>query len=146
VTVADLWEEILNVDELNRARLRGLGRNPAISDDLFRRLLEHPGLEAWYRRWLIVGRTAWTDEAFDALAAHPDPAIRADMAQSLHSSGIQRARLVGDPDVEVRAALAAGPDFRHEPMPDEAYRRLVPPGSRSHAEQLRSWLGGGTAA
>ncbi|GLW28425.1 hypothetical protein [Actinoplanes regularis] len=74
---------------------------------------------------LIAGRTEWTDEAFDALAAHPDPEIRADLAQSVGSTGRQRARLVDDPDPRVRTALAVGPEDRHEPMPDEAYRRLA---------------------
>ncbi|BCY07922.1 hypothetical protein [Actinoplanes sp. L3-i22] len=110
---------------MHLARLRGLGTNPAIPDDLFRRVLDHPGSASWLPGWLITSRDRWTDASFAAVAAHPDPAIRAKLARSWHSSGAQRARLVDDPDVTVRIALAAGPEGPSEPMPAEAYRRLA---------------------
>ncbi|MBG0562295.1 hypothetical protein [Actinoplanes aureus] len=107
--------------ESNRARLRGLAANPALPDELFRRLLDHP--EAG--RWVVTRRRAWSDEAFDIIAGHPDDRLRAELAESWAVTGAQRARLVGDPSVRVRVMLADGSFGHHDPMPVEAYQRLA---------------------
>ncbi|GAA4602876.1 hypothetical protein BJY16_004404 [Actinoplanes octamycinicus] len=101
-------------------------------------MIGRPDLEGWYRSWLIKSRDPWTDEMFDAVAAHPDPLVRVALAQSPYSSGAQRARLVDDPDAEVRRALAEGPDMPCEPMPAEAYRRLATDPERRVRRML--WL------
>jgi hypothetical protein len=112
-----------------RARLRGLVENPVISGALLRRLVNEHLNEV---RGYLGGRREWSDEQFDALADHPDPDVRVQLAEALHVQPEQRASLVGDPSFKVLLALASGPTpfdlpiTTREPMlPLWAYDRLI---------------------
>jgi hypothetical protein len=111
-----------------RARLRGLVRNPAIPGDLLRRLVDEQIKEVRF----YLGLREWSDEQFDALADHPDPAIRELVATAGNLAPERRARFVEDPEFRVLEALAEGPDTfalpitRREPyLPTWAYERLI---------------------
>ncbi|WP_433790134.1 hypothetical protein [Actinoplanes sp. CA-252034] len=102
--------------------LRGLARNPALPPAALLRLAGDDRVS----RWDLAARSAWTDEAFDALATHPDPEVREALAQSPGATGDQRARLVGDLSVRVLQAVLEGPPTRWAgPLPDWVYRRLA---------------------
>jgi hypothetical protein len=103
-------------------RLRGLARNPALPASALLRLAGDDRVS----RWDLTARPTWTDEAFDTLAAHPDPEIREALAQSPGATGDQRARLVGDLSIRVLQAVLEGPPVRWAgPLPDWVYRRLA---------------------
>jgi cytochrome c5 len=108
-----------------RARLRGLARNPAVPGDMLLKLLERP-LETQHA---VMYRGEWSDEAFDALAGHPDPKVRMVAAKAPFATPEKRARLIDDPVRGVRASLAAGAGMRQWPgwtaLPLWAYERLV---------------------
>jgi hypothetical protein len=113
-----------------RARLRGLAGNPAISGALLRRLVDEHLKEV---RFFLGGRREWSDEQFDALADHPDPDVRVQLAEALYAQPEQRARLVGDASFKVLLALASGPNLppdlpittREPILPLWAYDRLI---------------------
>lgn len=113
-----------------RARLRGLARNPAVSDDVLLKLLERP-LET---KHAVMYRKEWSDEAFDAVAGYPDPEMRMVAAKAPFAAPEQRARLVDDPVRAVRVCLAEGPELRQwsgwTALPLWAYERLVADESR----------------
>ncbi len=52
----------------------------------------------------------WTGGQFDALADHPDQRVREWLAEALHVTPEQRARLVEDPAIQVLRILALGQD------------------------------------
>ncbi|SDS26530.1 hypothetical protein [Actinoplanes derwentensis] len=100
----------------------GLARNPALPAGTLLRLATAGVLD----RWELTARDVWDDEAFDALATHPDPALREALAQSPGATGEQRARLVGDLSIRVLHAVLEGPPARwSDRLPDWAYRRLA---------------------
>jgi hypothetical protein len=112
-----------------RARLRGLVRNPAVPAVLLRRLIDEQPKET---RSSVTGRRAWSDEQFEILAAHPDREVRVLLAQARYVTPEQRASLVEDPDPRILDALAEGPDWfawwtlAPEPvLPAWAYERLI---------------------
>ncbi|MDI6099943.1 hypothetical protein QLQ12_15185 [Actinoplanes sp. NEAU-A12] len=108
--------------DITRARLRGLARNPALPAESLLRLAGDERID----RWDLTARAEWTDETFDALAAHPGPEIREALAQSAGATGRQRARLVGDLSIRVLHAVVEGPPSRWaDPLPEWAYRRLA---------------------
>ncbi|HWS32699.1 MAG TPA: hypothetical protein VN408_08140 [Actinoplanes sp.] len=108
--------------DITRERLRGLARNPALPAGALLRLAGAGVLD----RWELTARDVWDDEAFDTLAAHPDPAVREALAQSPGATGDQRARLIGDLSVRVLQALLEGPPSRwSDRLPDWAYQRLA---------------------
>ncbi|MEV0902000.1 hypothetical protein [Actinoplanes sp. NPDC049802] len=114
-------EEPLSADPI-RDRLRGLACNPALPAETLLRLADDERVGPEY----VTARRTWTDEAFDALAAHPCPAVREALAQSPGATGEQRARLVGDLDLDVLHALLEGPPARWSgPLPDWVHRRLA---------------------
>ncbi|MFG1951387.1 hypothetical protein [Micromonospora sp. NPDC048830] len=126
-------------DKPERARLRGLARNAATPVDVLLRLLDHPeGV-----RPDVTRRPAWSDEAVDAVAAHPRPAVRAVLAEAVGASPEQRARLVDDPDRRVRWRLAEGPDRSRwavaAPLPRWAYERLAGEGDDLMRDLLANW-------
>ncbi|MFF7180709.1 Mucin-2 [Streptomyces sp. NPDC008121] len=110
--------------------LDGVAANPALPTPLLLRLLafdgggEGPPFQALYRPGL-------PDAAVAAIVAHPLAGVRIDFARSAQAEPGQRARLVDDPDPEVRAALAWGPDRNHDPrrpvrpLPDPVCGRLL---------------------
>jgi hypothetical protein len=100
------------------------GPHPAVPGDLLRRILEHPE----HLRYAVVFRDEWSDEVCDAVATHPDAAVRMILAEAPHMPPGQRARLLDDPSRRVRAALADGPTLCrlfHAPLPMWAYERLA---------------------
>jgi hypothetical protein len=102
--------------------LRGLARNPALPASALLRLAGDDRVS----RWDLTARAAWTDEAFDTLAAHPDPEVREALAQSPGATGDQRARLVGDLSIRVLQAVLEGPPVRWAaPLPGWVYRRVA---------------------
>ncbi|GIE74678.1 hypothetical protein Aph02nite_06280 [Actinoplanes philippinensis] len=102
--------------------LRGLARNPALPPAALLRLAGDDRVS----RWDLAARRAWTDEAFDALAAHPDPEVREALAQSPGATGDQRARLADDLSIRVVQAVLEGPPTRWAgPLPDWVYHRLA---------------------
>jgi hypothetical protein len=102
--------------------LRGLARNPALPAAALLRLAGDDRVT----RWDVTARQAWTDEAFDTLAAHPDPEVREALAQSPGATGEQRARLAGDLSIRVLQAVLEGPPTRWAgPLPDWVHRRLA---------------------
>lgn len=102
--------------------MRALARNAALPVEALLRLAGDDRID----RWDLTRRADWTDEAFDALAAHPGPEIREALARSPGATGEQRARLVGDLSIRVLHALAEGPPSRWaDPLPEWAYRRLA---------------------
>jgi hypothetical protein len=104
------------------AALLGLARNPALPVALLLRLAADDRLTPWD----LTARRTWTDEAFDALAAHPDPEVREALAQSPGATGEQRARLAGDLSIRVLQALLEGPPARwSDPLPGWVHRRLA---------------------
>ncbi|MBW6435318.1 hypothetical protein KZ829_16390 [Actinoplanes hulinensis] len=120
-------EDALTADPV-RDRLRALACNPALPAET---LLLLAGDERVGPRH-VTARREWTDEAFDALATHPDPAVREALAQSPGATGEQRARLAGDLSIEVLHALLEGPRTRWAaPLPHWVHRRLA-----EHPERL----------
>jgi hypothetical protein len=116
-------------NELVRARLRGLVRNPAIPAGLLRRLAAEHLADVEYA---VTFRETWTAEQLEALVAHPDGQVRELVARALHITPEQRARLVEDPAPAVLAALAEGPisllasTWQPRPaLPAWAYERLL---------------------
>ena len=108
--------------DITRERLRGLARNPALPAGTLLRLAADERVD----RWDLTARSHWTDEAFDALAAHPDPELREALARSPGATGGQRARLVGDLSIDVLHAVIEGPPGTWiDPLPAWAYRRLA---------------------
>jgi hypothetical protein len=104
------------------AALLGLARNPALPVALLLRLAADDRLTPWD----LTARRTWTDEAFDTLAAHPDPEVREALAQSPGATGEQRARLAGDLSIRVLQALLEGPPARwSDPLPGWVHRRLA---------------------
>ncbi|MEU4156940.1 hypothetical protein [Actinoplanes sp. NPDC026670] len=102
--------------------LRGLARNPALPAAALLRLAGDDRVS----RWDLTARRAWSDEAFDSLAAHPDPEVREALAQSPGATGDQRARLAGDLSIRVLQAVLEGPPVRWAgPLPDWVYRRFA---------------------
>ncbi|GIF37129.1 hypothetical protein BC793_101174 [Actinoplanes xinjiangensis] len=102
--------------------LRGLVRNPALPAAALVRLAGDDRIS----RWDLTARRAWTDEAFDTLAAHPDPEVREALAQSPGATGEQRARLAGDLSIRVLQAVLEGPPTRWAgPLPGRVHRRLA---------------------
>ncbi|WP_433328247.1 hypothetical protein [Spirillospora sp. CA-294931] len=77
--------------------IEGLSRNPAAPDDVVLRLLSVNAID-------FSTRKAWSDEVAEVALNHADPKVRRHFAIF---GGDQRFRLAGDPDVEVRRALAA---------------------------------------
>ncbi|MEW2403170.1 hypothetical protein [Streptomyces sp. NPDC046862] len=120
--------------------LRGLAVNPSAPSDVLLRLLE-PGAEASWL-WLCLRTGGLPDDVADAILAHPDYRVREILTESWTADPAQRARLVDDPEVKVRRALAMGSEpFRGkaEPLPDAAYERLLSdPDSRVRAWTARS--------
>lgn len=57
----------------------------------------------------LMLRLEWSDEQFEALVNHPDHKVRRLLAQAVHVTPEQRARLVEDPERSVLWALAEGP-------------------------------------
>ncbi|GGN63000.1 hypothetical protein GCM10010112_21800 [Actinoplanes lobatus] len=120
-------EDALTADPV-RDRLRALACNPALPAET---LLLLAGDERVGPRH-VTARREWTDEAFDALATHPDPAVREALAQSPGATGEQRARLAGDLNIDVLHALLEGPHTRWAgPLPHWVHRRLA-----EHPERL----------
>lgn len=122
-----------------RARLRGLARNPVIPAALLRRLVDEQWPET---RYTLPARRRWTEEQFGALAGHPDREVRMLLAQAMHVTPEQRARLVEDPEGAVLHALAVGPDWfsvgswtPREVLPVWAYKRLL-----ERRPRLALWL------
>jgi hypothetical protein len=102
--------------------VRNLARNPALPASLLPRVLANPA----GGRYSVMAQRQWTDELFDAVAAHPDPRVREELAQTPAATAQQRARMVTDSSVNVLAALIEGPWARHrEPLPEHAYRTLA---------------------
>ncbi|GAA0445158.1 hypothetical protein Aca07nite_54560 [Actinoplanes capillaceus] len=120
-------EDALTADPV-RDRLRALACNPALPAGT---LLILAGDERVGPRH-VTARREWADEAFDALATHPDPAVREALAQSPGATGEQRARLAGDLSIDVLHALLEGPRTRWaDPLPHWVHRRLA-----EHPERL----------
>jgi hypothetical protein len=112
-----------------RARLRGLARNPAIPGTLLRRLVDERFTEV---RFYLSLRGEWSDEQFEALADHPDPNVRTELAEAIHVTPEQRLRMVEDPEFTVLCALVEGPTTfdlpfttREPLLPEWAYHRLI---------------------
>ncbi|MEU4622718.1 hypothetical protein AB0G04_22455 [Actinoplanes sp. NPDC023801] len=104
------------------AALHGLARNPALPVTLLLRLAADDRITPWD----LTARRTWTDEAFDALAAHPDPEVREALARSPGATGGQRARLAGDLSIRVLQALLEGPPARwSDPLPGWVHHRLA---------------------
>ncbi|MBO3738916.1 hypothetical protein [Actinoplanes flavus] len=119
-------EDALTADPV-RDRLRALACNPALPTETLLRLAGDPRVGPRH----VTARREWADEAFDALATHPDPAVREALAQSPGATGEQRARLAGDLDIDVLHALLEGPRTRWAgPLPHRVHRRLA-----EHPEQ-----------
>lgn len=83
-------------------------------------------------RFALTFRKEWTDEQFEAVATHPDHRVRELLAQAVHVTPDQRARLVEDPEPGVLRALAEGPDWflawtwtPQPALPTWAYERLL---------------------
>ncbi|GAA3233474.1 hypothetical protein ACFO1B_23195 [Dactylosporangium siamense] len=117
-------EDALPIDNAHqtRARVRGLGRNPALPDRLVPRILAHPAASATD----VIHRREWSDELFDIIAAHPDGRLRAMLAQAAQVTAEQRVRMVDDPDLQVVFALLEGPYTRRpQPLPVWAYHKLA---------------------
>ncbi|KHD73319.1 hypothetical protein MB27_35475 [Actinoplanes utahensis] len=113
---------------MTRARLHGLARNPALPVEALLRLAadDRLDIEDLTTFPAAPGRRGFTDAAFDALAAHPDPQLREALARSSGATGAQRARLVGDLSIAVLHAVIEGPADRWaDPLPTWAYRRLA---------------------
>ncbi|WP_200216813.1 hypothetical protein [Micromonospora coerulea] len=94
-----------------------------------RRLVDKQLREAGFA---LTFRKEWTDEQFEALADHPDRKVRELLAQAVHVTPEQRARLVEDPEPGVLRALAEGPDWflawtwtPQPALPTWAYERLL---------------------
>ncbi|MFG3577759.1 hypothetical protein [Micromonospora chersina] len=94
-----------------------------------RRLVDEQLKEAGYA---LTFRKEWTDAQFEALATHPDGKVREMLAQAVHVTPEQRARLVEDPEPGVLRALAEGPDWflawtwaPQPALPTWAYERLL---------------------
>ncbi|GIF68478.1 hypothetical protein Ais01nite_65130 [Asanoa ishikariensis] len=108
--------------ETTRARVRGLSRNPALPDTLVPRILEHPAADLVD----VIHRREWSDELFDAVAAHSDVRVREMLAQAGGVSVEQRTRMVDDASFGVAMALLEGPfTTRPQPLPVWAYRKLA---------------------
>jgi hypothetical protein len=118
--------------------LHGLARNPALPVPLLLRLAADDRITPWD----LTARRTWTDDAFDALAAHPDPEVREALAQSPGATGEQRARLVGDLDIRVLQSLVEGPPGRwSDPLPGWVHRRLAGH-PEPHVRDLLTYLPG----
>ncbi|MEU5529253.1 hypothetical protein ABZ744_20165 [Micromonospora chersina] len=94
-----------------------------------RRLVDKQLKEAGFA---LTFRKEWTDAQFEALATHPDGKVREMLAQAVHVTPEQRARLVEDPEPGVLRALAEGPDWflawtwtPQPALPTWAYERLL---------------------
>jgi hypothetical protein len=111
-----------------RARLRGLVRNPAITGQLLRRLVDEYLAEV---RYDLSYRPEWSGEQFDALLDHPDADVRKRLAEAPHLPPEQRARLIEDPSPKVLYALVEPETLdpritTGEPrLPLWAYERLI---------------------
>ncbi|QKW18434.1 hypothetical protein HUT16_04560 [Kitasatospora sp. NA04385] len=91
--------------------------------------------------WQTLAWRSLPDRVVDAIVASPHVVLRAAFAENKGASGDCRARLAGDPDPKVRAAVAVGPQwFRSpvDPLPEWAQRALLRDGDaevRSRAEE-----------
>ncbi|MEU0911281.1 hypothetical protein [Streptomyces althioticus] len=107
-----------------RDELNAIAWNASAPADVLLRLLHQEAIEAWH----AFSVRGLPDEMVDVVAAHPDPRVRAILAESFSASGEQRGRLADDPDRRVRLMLALAPKpFRGTipPLPLLAQRRLL---------------------
>ncbi|WP_203184583.1 Mucin-2 [Streptomyces pratensis] len=110
--------------------LDGVAANPALPTALLLRLIafdgggEGPPFQALHRPGL-------PERAVAAVLAHPVPNARVQFARSGQAEPGQRARLAADPSPEVRATVAYGPEWTHDPrkkvrpLPDAVCTRLL---------------------
>lgn len=104
--------------------MQGLARNPAAPEWVLLAILREGRLAAFS----MLYDPGLPEAVFDAIVADPDPAVRTELATSRAAPGVQRGRLVDDPEVAVRRQLADGPHpFRQrvDPLPDPVFARLV---------------------
>jgi hypothetical protein len=86
--------------------------------------------------WQVLSRLkfrpVWTDEQFEVLLSHPDPAVRKALAVAEHLDPERRGRLVDDPDPGVLSELVIEGGW---PLPLWAYERLL-----ERSPTYRRWL------
>ena len=103
----------------------GVAANPVAPSDVLLRLLGDEGRPAW--RTLCRER-ALPEQVIEAVLAHPERAVRANLARNRYVDPEYRGRLAEDPDPLVRRALASGPPphtGRPKPLPDATIVRLL---------------------
>jgi hypothetical protein len=110
--------------------LDGVAANPALPTPLLLRLIAFDGgghgppVQALHRPGL-------PEPAVAAILTHPVRVTRVHFATSGQAEPEQRARLADDPSPEVRAAVAGGPEWTHDPrqkvrpLPDAVCGRLL---------------------
>ncbi|MFE5633607.1 Mucin-2 [Streptomyces sp. NPDC056543] len=109
--------------------LEGVAGNPALPLPLLMRLLAFDDNGGGPPRQ-VLHRAGLPEAAVAAILAHPVPRARIEFAMSARAEPAQRARLVDDPSVKVRAALAYGPEVypgrtRVAPLPAPVCARLL---------------------
>lgn len=98
--------------------------NPGASAEVLLRLLAPGAEDCWYR--LI--RRDLPGAVVDAILAHSNVIVRRRLAESGYVRSEQRARLIDDPEPDVRVILAYGPEVGRraaQPLPEDVQRRLL---------------------
>ncbi|MDX6348312.1 MAG: hypothetical protein QOF84_3102, partial [Streptomyces sp.] len=105
--------------------LRGVAANPAATPEVLLRLLDPAARAAWKS---LCEERDLPPEVVEEVITHPEREVRRGFARNQRVATTQRGRLVNDPDVLVRAALATGPrprPARIETLPDDVLETLL---------------------
>ncbi|MFJ6574268.1 Mucin-2 [Streptomyces sp. NPDC091292] len=110
--------------------LAGVAANPALPPPLLLRLIAFDG-GGHGPPFQVLHRSGLPESAVAAVLTHPVVDVRVQFAMSGQADARQRARLADDPSPEVRAAVAHGPEWTHDPrtkvppLPDAVCGRLL---------------------
>ena len=115
---------------VHSSALDGVAANPALPTPLLVRLIAFDG-GGHGPPFQALHRPGLPEQAVAAVLTHPVPGTRVHFAMSGQADAEQRARLADDPSPRVRAAVADGPEWTHDPrakvdpLPDAVCRRLL---------------------
>ncbi len=115
---------------LHSSALDGVAANPALPTPLLLRLIAFDG-GGHGPPFQALHRPGLPETAVAAVLTHPVLDVRVQFAVSGQAEPEQRARLADDPSPKVRAAVANGPEWTHDPrkkvrpLPDAVCRRLL---------------------